>query len=95
MYLVVECSAMVAPSASGFWRKGVAKVLSTTSCVPRRRAISPQAAMSTRRSNGLVGLSIQSMRVSASNALSISSSRVASTKENRTPKRGITCVKSR
>ena len=46
MYLVVECRATCAPSASGFWRKGVAKVLSTTSCAPRRRAISPQAAMS-------------------------------------------------
>ena len=29
-YLVVECSTMSAPSSSGRWKNGVAKVLSTT-----------------------------------------------------------------
>ena len=79
MYFVVECTTTWAPSASGFWRNGVAKVLSTTSQLPWRRAISAQAATSTRRSNGFVGVSIQTMRVAASTALSISSGRVAST----------------
>ena len=79
MYLVVECTTTWAPSASGFWRKGVAKVLSTTSRAPWLRAISAQAARSTRRSIGFVGLSIHSILVAGSKALSISSGRVAST----------------
>ena len=35
-YFVVECSATSAPSASGCWRYGVAKVLSTTTSAPTR-----------------------------------------------------------
>src|SRR2546422_448519 len=48
-YLVVECSTTSAPSSSGRWKHGVAKVLSTTNRAPARRAISPAAARSHRR----------------------------------------------
>ena len=94
-YLVVECTTTCAPSAIGFCRNGVAKVLSTTSQAPRRRAISAHAAMSIRRSIGFVGLSIQTMRVAGSRACSIASGRVASTYVKRTPKLGRIFEKSR
>ena len=54
---------MSAPSSSGRWIHGVAKVLSTTSRILRARAISATAAMSTRRKSGLVGVSIQIMQL--------------------------------
>ncbi len=62
-YLVAECMTMSAPSSSGRCIQGVAKVLSTTTRMPRPRAAATTAAMSTSFSSGLVGVSIQSMRV--------------------------------
>ena len=56
---VAECMTMSAPSSSGRWIQGVAKVLSTTTRMPRLRAVSATAAMSTRRRSGFVGVSIQ------------------------------------
>ena len=61
--LVAECMTMSAPSSSGRWIQGVAKVLSTTTRIPRPRAAATTAAMSTSFSSGFVGVSIQIMRV--------------------------------
>ena len=61
-YLVVECTTAVAPSSSGRWTTGVAKVLSTTTARPS--AASTTAAMSTTFSSGFVGVSTQIRRVS-------------------------------
>ena len=57
-YFVVECTATSAPSSSGCWRYGVAKVLSTITRAPAECAKSTIAAMSAMLSNGLVGVSI-------------------------------------
>src|SRR5206468_551415 len=45
-YFVVECTTMSAPSSSGRWRYGVAKVLSTTTIAPAACAASAAARMS-------------------------------------------------
>jgi hypothetical protein len=50
---------MSAPSASGCWRYGDAKVLSTASFAPCLCATSAMAAMSRICSSGFVGVSIQ------------------------------------
>ena len=65
-YLVVEWTTAVAPSSSGRWTIGVAKVLSTTTARPS--AASTTAAMSTSLSSGLVGVSTQISRVSGRSA---------------------------
>ncbi len=62
MYFVVECTTTSAPSASGDWRYGVAKVLSTATICPGARS-AQIAAMSTSRSSGFVGVSIQNIFV--------------------------------
>ncbi len=63
MYLVVLCKAIVAPSLSGFCRYGDAKVLSTVSISPYSRATFATARMSRTTMSGLVGDSIQTVRV--------------------------------
>ncbi len=65
-YFVVECTEMSAPSSSGCWRYGVAKVLSTTTTAPTACAASATTAMSTTLRRGLVGVSIQTRRVRSS-----------------------------
>ena len=65
-YFVVEWTTMSAPSASGCWRYGVAKVLSTTTSAPAACAASAAARMSTMFSSGFVGVSIQTSRVRSS-----------------------------
>ena len=67
-YFVVEWTTMSAPRSSGFWRYGVANVLSTTSRAPAARVAAATAAMSTRLSSGLVGVSIQTSRASPRSA---------------------------
>jgi hypothetical protein len=61
-YFVAECMTMSAPSSSGRCRNGVANVLSTTVSAPETAATRARAAMSTTFSNGLVGVSSQTMR---------------------------------
>ena len=51
MYLVSECTTKSAPSCSGRVAMGVAKVESTASSTPWRRAMSATAAMSVRAQN--------------------------------------------
>src|SRR2546427_8529001 len=58
-YLVVLWTEISAPSFNGFWRYGLAKVLSTTNIARFFFAIFEIARMSTTRINGLVGVSIQ------------------------------------
>ena len=65
-YFVVECRTTSAPSASGCWRYGVANVLSTTTSAPTACAASAAARMSTRLSNGFVGVSSQTSFVRSS-----------------------------
>ncbi len=60
-YLVVECTTTSAPSASGCWRYGDAKVLSTTSRAPASCATAASVSMSPMLSSGLVGVSIQTI----------------------------------
>ena len=86
--LVAECMTMSAPSSSGRWIHGVAKVLSTTTRMPRARAIAATAAMSTSRSIGLLGDSIQTIfvrgRIDAANAFgSVRSANVKSSAAER------------
>ena len=54
-YLVAEWTTMSAPSASGCWSRGVAKVLSTTTYAPASWAAAMIVAMSASSSAGLVG----------------------------------------
>ena len=61
--LVRLCITRSAPRASGRWRNGVAKVLSTTTTRPRACAAAHTAARSTISSPGLVGLSTISTRL--------------------------------
>ena len=70
---------MSAPSASGCWRYGVAKVLSTTTRPSRPWASAAIAAMSTTVRVGLVGVSIHTMRVSSRHAASSAAWSVRST----------------
>jgi hypothetical protein len=65
-YFVVEWTTMSAPSSSGRWRYGVAKVLSTTTSAPTACAASAAAAMSITFRSGFVGDSSQTMRVFSS-----------------------------
>ena len=65
MYFVVECSTTSAPSFSGCWRYGVAKVLSTTTIAPTACAASAAARRSTMLSSGFVGDSSQTSFVSS------------------------------
>src|SRR5690606_15539653 len=58
-YLVAECMTRSAPRSSGFWRKGVAKVLSTPTSILCSFAILETATMSMIFIIGLVGVSIQ------------------------------------
>src|SRR5690242_3744938 len=62
-YLVVEWVTMSAPSDSGCWRYGLAKVLSTTSRAPASWATAASASMSAMPSSGLVGVSTQTIFV--------------------------------
>ena len=78
MYLVVEWTTMSAPRASGFWKYGEAKVLSTATTAPRSCAISESSAMSESVSIGLVGVSIQSSFVSGLSAFSTEAGSVVS-----------------
>ena len=96
MYFVVECSATSAPSASGCWRYGVAKVLSTTTVAPTPCAISDAAAMSTMLSAGFVGVSSQTNFVRSSRC-SASSVEICSGERNvnRYPFGSYTCVNMR
>ena len=64
MYFVVEWRTMSAPRSSGFWRNGVANVLSTTSSAPAASAAAATAGMSTRFRSGFVGVSIQTRSAS-------------------------------
>ena len=84
-YLVVEWTTAPAPSSSGRWTTGVAKVLSTaTSASP---AISAIAAMSTMLSSGLVGVSTQITRVLGRIAARTASRSVWSTRSYSIPNR--------
>src|SRR5215217_8969526 len=78
MYLVVEWTTMSAPRASGFWKYGEAKVLSTATNGSRSCAISESSAMSERVSIGLVGVSIQRNLVSGLSASSTAAASVVS-----------------
>ncbi len=87
---MLECTTASAPSSSGRWKNGVAKVLSTTSQTPRPWAISAAAAMSVMCISGLVGVSIKMSRVLSRVAAWISSGSRLSTKENCNPRRART-----
>ena len=65
-YFVVECTAKSAPSASGCWLAGVAKVLSTATsgCADAARATATTPSTSMTSSVGFVGVSTQTSRVS-------------------------------
>ena len=65
-YFVVECTAKSAPSASGCWLAGVAKVLSTATsgCAGAARATATTPSTSMTSSVGFVGVSTQTRRVS-------------------------------
>ena len=78
-YLVVECTTASAPSSSGRWIQGLAKVLSTTVQMPRPLAKRTTASMSTSFSIGLVGVSIQISRVSGCTAAASASRSLMST----------------
>src|SRR5437660_8449166 len=92
-YLVVECTTKSAPCSSGRWLTGVAKVLSTATSAPPRRATTP--ATSTTLSSGLVGLSTQIRRVSAFSAPATASRSVWSTRSYLRPQRLSTLSTSR
>jgi hypothetical protein len=66
MYLVVECTTMSAPSASGCCSAGDRKVLSATNSVLPRSIPSATRAISVTLSNGLLGVSSQTMRAFSS-----------------------------
>ena len=78
MNLVAECTTMSAPTASGCWRSGVAKVLSTTTCTPAAWPAATTAGRSTTSSAGLVGDSSHSSAASWQ-ASAIASGSVTST----------------
>jgi hypothetical protein len=69
-YFVVECTTAVAPSSRGRCSAGVANVLSTHTGTRARRATSIDAARSTTRSSGFVGLSSHTILVSGRSAAS-------------------------
>jgi hypothetical protein len=54
---------MSAPKSNGRWKKGDAKVLSTSRSAPARCAISADARRSVMRISGLVGVSTNTIRV--------------------------------
>src|SRR5215207_1034645 len=84
-YLVVEWTTAVAPSSSGRWTIGVAKVLSTTTVAPP--AASTTAEMSITLSSGLVGVSTHTMRVSGRIAARTASTSRSSTRSYSSPNR--------
>ena len=92
--LVVECTTMSAPRASGRWKNGLMKVLSTTSSAPRLWATLARAAMSHTFMSGLVGVSIQSIRKSPA-ARSKATGSLASRNAKVTPYWASTLVKRR
>ena len=63
MYLVVECTTMSAPRASGVCRYGEAKVLSTTRRAPASCATLARASMSVIFIIGFDGVSTHTSRV--------------------------------
>ena len=65
---MAECTTASAPSSSGRWITGVAKVLSTATIAPPLRATT--AGMSTTLSSGFVGVSTQITAVSGRTARS-------------------------
>ena len=82
--LVVEWMTASAPSESGCWRYGVAKVLSTTSIAPTACDASAALRMSTTLSIGFDGVSTQTMRTSSSRyETRLSSNSLAGTYVNR------------
>ena len=85
-YLVVLCITRSAPSASGCWKNGEAKVLSTTSRAPERLAIVLAQAMSVSRIRGLVGVSIQITLVAGVTASAMRCGSRVSTNEKLRPK---------
>src|SRR5207253_8706327 len=62
-YFVAEWITMSKPDSIGRWIQGVAKVLSETLMIFFSRAIFAMASMSMIFSSGLLGVSIQTMRV--------------------------------
>jgi hypothetical protein len=60
---VVECTTMSAPSAMGCWKYGDMNVLSTTRSTFPFRQTALTARMSVNAINGLVGVSMNTMRV--------------------------------
>jgi hypothetical protein len=95
MYLVVECTTMSAPRASGFCQAGDRKVLSTTTSVPRPRTFSTSAAMSVMRSSGLLGVSIHSRSVFSDSAASSAAASAKRTKSTLSSLRRVQAEKSR
>ena len=87
MNFVTEWSTTSAPRSRGFWRQGLAKVLSTTSKAPQAWAISAAAAMSVTCMAGLEGDSMYTMRVLGRMAAFRLPRSVVSTYEDWTPKR--------
>ncbi len=78
MYFVALWTTMSAPSSSGRWSSGVAKVLSTTSTQPGARAAAA-AAMSETATSGLLGVSSQTMSAPGSAAATASASAMSPT----------------
>ena len=77
---MLECTTAVAPSPSGCWIIGVAKVLSTMTGTPLRLAMAHTRSMSKTLSIGLEGVSSQTIFVSGRKDASVSARSVMSTK---------------
>jgi hypothetical protein len=84
-YLVAECMTRSIPISSGFWIQGVAKVLSQTVRIPRSRPMRAAASRSTSFNKGLVGVSIQIIRVSGRKAFSRAAGSLRSADEKLKP----------
>lgn len=95
MYLVVEWTTTSAPSSSGRWRYGEAKVLSTTSSAPASRATEASTAMSAMPSSGFVGVSTQMIFVSGRTAARTAPTSASGTGSNATPHGSATFANSR
>ena len=94
-YLVVEWTTTSAPSSSGRWLKGEAKVLSTISSAPAPCAISAITRRSQSRIIGLVGVSTWRIRVVGRSARRTASGSLASTKVKSMPSLASTRVNTR
>ncbi len=94
-YFVVECIDKSAPRASGCWRYGEAKVLSTATSTSEPWAMSHSASISTMRMSGFVGVSIHMSFVSGRSASSAAWRSVMSMKLNSTPYGSTTCLNRR